>query len=177
MQRHARIVTIMTASMLIVLAAVSPALAQLSHKDYLSDEEADKIRDADTPSLRIKLYLTFAEDRLTKFEYEIHRTIPERHRSDILNSLLNGYAGCMDDAADQIAVAREKQIGILDALKLIPAKGTEFLALLEKKDKHGPDLASYRDTLEDASEGTKAAVSDASEAEKEMPPPPVRRKP
>ena len=105
MQRHARIVTIMTASMLIVLAAVSPALAQLSHKDYLSDEEADKIRDADTPSLRIKLYLTFAEDRLTKFEYEIHRTIPERHRSDILNSLLNGYAGCMDDAADQIALA------------------------------------------------------------------------
>ena len=27
--------------------------------------------------------------------------------SEILNGLLNGYAGCVDDAADQIALARK----------------------------------------------------------------------
>jgi hypothetical protein len=177
MQRYTRIVTILTGLMLMALAAARPVVAQLPHKDYLSDEEADKIRDADTPSLRIKLYLTFAEDRLQKFEYEIHRKVPERHRSDILNGLLNGYVGCVDDAADQIGVARDKQIGIRDALKLMQAKGKEFLALLEKYDKNGPELDNYRDTLEDAIQGTKDALSDASEAEKEMLPPPVRRKP
>ena len=46
-------------------------------KDYLTDSESDRIRDADTPAERIKLYISFAEDRLKKFEYEIHRTAPE----------------------------------------------------------------------------------------------------
>jgi hypothetical protein len=177
MQRCTRMVLIIAGLMLMALAAARPAVAQPQHKDYLSDEEADKIRDADTPSLRIKLYLTFAEDRLKKFEYEISRTVPERHRSDILSGLLNGYAGCMDDAADQIDVARDKQMNIRDALKLMQTKGKEFLDLLEKYDKSGPDLDSYRDPLEDAIDGTKDALSDASEAEKEMLPPPVRRKP
>lgn len=146
-------------------------------KDYLSDEEADKIRDADTPSERMALFISFADDRLKKFQYELNRTAPERNRAEILNGLMNGYAGCMDDAADQIDVAQEKQLDIHASLKLMHSKGKEFLDILEKIDKDGPDLDSYRDTLEDAIEGTKDALSDADDAEKAMPPPPVRRKP
>ena len=41
----------------------------------------------------------------------------------MLNSLLNGYAGCVDDAADQIDVAQEKQLDIRDALKMMKSKG------------------------------------------------------
>ena len=37
-------------------------------KGLLTEAEADKIRDADTPALRIKLYMGFADDRLKKFE-------------------------------------------------------------------------------------------------------------
>ena len=154
----------------------SPAAPQVQHKDYLSDEEADKIRDADTPSQRIKLYVSFADDRLKKFEYELNRAAPERRRGEMLNSLLNAYTGCMDDAADQIAVAREKQQGIREALKLIQSKGKEFLEVLEKYQKGGPGLDTYKDTLDDAIDGTKDALSDAAEAEKEMAPPPVRRR-
>ncbi len=94
-----------------------------------------------------------------------------------LNGLLNDYVGCLDDGADQIAVAREKQADIREALKLLRAKGQEFLDALEKYHQSGPELDTYRDTLEDAIEGTKDALSDAAEAEKEMPPAPVRRKP
>ena len=147
------------------------------NKDYLSPEEADQIRDADTPSDRIKLYVSFADDRLKKFEYELGRTVPERNRSEILNSLLNGYAGCMDDGADQIAVAQEKQLDIHQSLKLMQAKGKEFLEALQKYDKDGtPGLDDYRDTLEDAIDGTKEDLGDVDEALKEMLPPPVRRK-
>ncbi len=169
---------IMCASL--VLAASAPArvsFAQPQHKDYLSDEEADKIRDADSPSQRIKLYVSFAEDRLKKFDYELHRPTPERNRNDVLNGLLNGYSGCLDDAADQIAVAQEKQLGIRDALKLMQAKSKEFLDQLVKYQQGGPELDTYRDTLEDAIDGTKDALSDAADAEKTMAPPPVRRKP
>ncbi len=70
-------------------------------KDYLSSVEADKIRDADTINERIKLFLTFADDRLKKFQYELDHPSTNRH-GDMLNSLLNAYVGCVDDAGDLI---------------------------------------------------------------------------
>jgi chromosome segregation ATPase len=152
-----------------------PAFAQ-GKKEYLSDAEADKIRDAETPADRIRLLVTFAEDRLKKFQYELTRQVPEYRRSEILNGLLNGYVGCLDDAADQIAVAQEKQADIHNSLKLLQSKGKEFLDALEKIQKDGTELDTYKETLEDAIDGTKDALSDASKAEKEMAPPPVRRK-
>jgi len=152
-------------------AAPAPQL-----RDYLSDEEADKIRDAREPAQRIKLYMTFAEDRLSKFEYELHRNVQERRRGEILNGLLNGYSGCVDDAADQIALAIEKHADIHEALKMMRTKDTQFLETLQKYDKDGPELDTYRETLEDAIEGTKDALSDIDEAQKESQAPPVRRK-
>jgi hypothetical protein len=85
--------------------------------------------------------------------------------------------GCVDDGADQIAMAREKQMDIHAALKLMHAKYNEFLSQLQKYDKDGKDVDIYRDTLKDAIEGTQDALSDVAEAEKEMLPAPVRRKP
>lgn len=146
-------------------------------KEYLSDIEADKIRDAVTPAERIKLFVTFAEDRLKKFQYELNRKTPERKRAEILNSMLNAYVGCVDDAADQIDLAREKQADIRLAIKLMKSKAQEFLDVLEKLDQGGPEYDLYKDTLEDAIEGTKDAITDIDQAEKEMAPPPVRRKP
>ena len=168
---------VLAACTLAWFAAAPPCAAFPQQKDYLSEEEADKIRDADTPSARIKLYVAYAEDRLKKFDYELHRAVPERRRSEILNSLLNAYVGCLDDGADQMALAREKQTDIRDAVKLLRTKATEFLDALEKYHENGPELDTYRDTLEDAIEGTKDALTDAAEIEKEMPSPPIRRKP
>jgi len=163
--------------MLASLGVAHPPVPLPQDKDYLSDSESDKIRDADTPALRIKLYISFAEDRLKKFEYEVHRTVPERRRAEILNGLLNGYSGCVDDAADQIDVAQEKQMDIRNALQMMRAKNEEFLETLKKYDRDGPELDTYRETLEDAIDGTKDALSDIDDAEKQATPGPVRRKP
>ena len=120
--------------------------------------------------------VAFAEDRLNKFEYELGRNVQERRRSEILNGLLNGFAGCVDDAADQIALAQEKHVDIREALKLMQTKDKAFLEILQKYDKDGTELDTYRETLEDAIEGTKDALSDIEDAQKEMQAPPVRRK-
>ena len=90
---------------------------------------------------------------------------------------MNAYAGCVDDAADQIGLAREKQADIRSALKLFKSKAKEFLATLQKIGPDDPELDTYKDTLDDAIEGTKDALSDIDEAEKELSPAPVRRKP
>lgn len=167
----------LSALLMASLAAARPRSPQDPQKDYLTDAEADKIRDAVTPPERIKLYISFADDRLKKFQYELTRTRPEGRRGEILNGLLNDYVGCMDDAADQIEVARDKQIDIRGQLKLIESKGKEFLGVLQKISQGGPELDTYKDTLQDAIEGTKDAVSDANAASKELTPVPMRRKP
>src|ERR1700693_101690 len=159
------------------IAFAGLANAALQKKEYLTDLESDKIRDAVDPGDRIKLFVTFAEDRLKKFQYEAARKPADRRRSEMLNSLMNAYAGCVDDAADQIGLAREKQADIRSALKLFKSKAKEFLATLQKIGPDDPELDSYKDTLDDAIEGTKDALSDIDEAEKELSPAPVRRNP
>jgi hypothetical protein len=164
----------------IVLAASAAARVPQPpppQKDYLSETEAERIRDAETVAERIKLYISFADDRLKKFEYEIHRTVQERRREEILNSLLNAYSGCVDDAADQIDVAKEKQVDIRDALKTMRSKDKEFLDTLQKYEKDGPELDTYKDNLDDAIEATKDALSDIDDAQKEATPGAIRRKP
>lgn len=154
-----------------------PAVYQSQKKDYLTETEADKIREAYEPADRIKLFIDFADDRLKKFQYELNRQVPERQRVEILNNLMNGYAGCVDDAADQIGVARERQADIRAALKLMKSKTKEFLEVLEKLEQGGRELDTYKDTLDDAVDATKDAITDIDNAEKELSAPPVRRRP
>ena len=176
MSRRACIVAMSAALLLPSVSFGRGATAAAQKKEYLTQSEADKIRDAETPAERIRIFIIFAEDRLKKFQYELGRTVPERRRSEILNGLLNGYVGCVDDAADQIDLAREKQADIRAAIKLMKSKAQQFLDVLEKLQQGGPEFDTYKDTLEDAVEGTKDALADIEKAEKEMAPPPVRRK-
>ncbi|HEY6269745.1 MAG TPA: hypothetical protein VIX11_15695 [Candidatus Acidoferrum sp.] len=144
-------------------------------KDYLSAVEADKIRDAETANERIKLFLTFADDRLKKFQYELDHPSSNRH-GDMLNSLLNAYVGCVDDAADLIQLGLEKQENIRQGVDLMAARTKEFLVVLEKLSNDGAEREIYKDNLDDAIEGTRDAMNDAEKAKKKVAPPPIRRK-
>jgi hypothetical protein len=159
----------------VALAAALPVRAQRPDKDYLSDLEADKIRDAETPNERVTLYLTFAEDRLKKFQYELEHPSPNKHR-EMLNYLMNSYGGCIDDAADLIQLSIEKQENIRQGIDQMTTKAKEFLTVLQKIQSSGPEVELYKDNLDDAIEGTQDALNDAEKAKKKAAPPPVRRK-
>jgi hypothetical protein len=155
-----------------------PIPARAQQKDYLTSLEADKIRDAELPSERIKLFVGFAADRIKKVQYELGRTTPDRRRGQRVNDLLNAYTGCIDDAAELIELGVERQHDIREGIKELEAKGKEFLPYLEKLAAGGqPIVADFKDTLDDSIEATRQALRDAEKAEKEMAPPPVRRKP
>ena len=158
-----------------ILAAPLAGAGTPQQKDYLSSLEADKIRDAETVNERIKLFLTFADDRLKKFQYELEHPSSNRH-SDMLNSLLNAYVGCVDDAADLIQLGIEKQDNIRLGVDMMTARTKAFLAVLEKLSADGTERELYKDTLDDAIEGTRDAMNDAEKAKKKVAPPPVRRK-
>jgi hypothetical protein len=160
-----------------LMLAASPAVrgAAAQQKDYLTALEADKIRDAETVNERIRLFLTFADDRLKKFQYELDHPSTNRH-GDMLNSLLNAYAGCVDDAADLIQLGLEKQDNIRQGVDLMAARTKDFLVVLEKLSNDGAEREIYKDNLDDAIEGTRDAMNDAEKAKKKVAPPPMRRK-
>jgi len=169
-----KIYLLLAVSFLLVASPFARAGAQ-QQKDYLSAVEADKIRDAETVNERIKLFLTFADDRLKKFQYELEHPSSNRH-GDMLNSLLNAYVGCVDDAADLIQLGLEKQDNIRQGIDLMTSRTKEFLVILEKLSTDGPERKLYKDNLDDAIEGTRDAMNDAEKAKKKVAPPPVRRK-
>jgi hypothetical protein len=161
--------------LILSLCAANMFAKSPQQKDYLSAIEADKIRDAETTNDRVKLFLTFADDRLKKFQYELEHPALNKHE-EILNALLNAYVGCVDDAADLIQLGIHKQENIRKGIDLMAARTKEFLAILEKLSADGPELEIYKDNLDDAVEGTRDAMNEAEKAKKEVAPPPVRRK-
>ena len=164
------------ASFLVLCVSHATNAAQQQQKDYLSSVEADKIRDAENDNNeRIRLFLLFAEDRLKKFQYELEHPSTNRH-ADMLNSLLNAYVGCVDDAADLIQLGIEKQDNIRKGIELMSVRTKEFLVILEKLAAEGAEREIYKDNLDDAIEGTRDAMNDAEKAKKKVAPPPVRRK-
>lgn len=159
----------------LVLGSVSVVRAQDLKKDYLTSLEADKIRDAETPNDRIKLFIQFADDRLKKFQYELDHPSPSRH-TEMLNYLMNSYIGCVDDASDLIQEGLEKQQNIRASIDLMATKAKEFLEVLKKISADGKEIESYKFNIDDAIEGTQDAVNDAEKAKKSVAPPPTRRK-
>ncbi|MGA2096132.1 MAG: hypothetical protein ABSH39_07530 [Candidatus Acidiferrum sp.] len=144
-------------------------------KDYLSGIESNKIRDAETPNERISLFLMFAEDRLKKLQYELDHPSQSNH-VEMINSLLNAYVGCVDDAADLIQLGIEKQQNIRKGIDLMASRSKDFLATLQKIPADSADAEMYKDNLSDAIEGTQDASKEAEAAKKNVAPPPVRRK-
>jgi hypothetical protein len=160
---------------LLTAMGLSAGTARAGQKDYLSALEADKIRDAENTNERIKLFVTFAEDRLKKFQYELQHPSSNKH-TEMLNALMNAYVGCVDDAADLIQLGIQKQENIRAGVDLMASKSKEFLEILQKLSSEGTELELYKDNLDDAIEGTRDAMNDAEKAKKAVAPPPVRRK-
>jgi hypothetical protein len=158
-----------------LLASGVLATRASAQKDYLSAVEADKIRDAENTNERIHLFLTFAEDRLKKFQYELQHPSSNKH-PEMLNALMNAYVGCVDDAADLIQLGIEKQENIRKGIDLMVSRSKEFLEILTKISAQGAEIDIYKDNLDDAIEGTRDAMNDAEKAKKSVAPPPVRRK-
>ena len=175
--------TTTTPGTLLLLAAVlcaAPAARPASpqKKEYLSEAEADKIRDAGMTGPRIVLYAAFAGDRIKKLQYEFaHMDPADQKRTDRLNNLINAYTGCIDDAADLVDIGIEKQQDIRDGVKALQAQIKDALPYLQDLAVKGPERETYKDNLDDAIEATQDAAKDVDKAMKEMAPPPVRRKP
>ena len=115
--------------LVVLVASLFAPSSPAAQKDYLSALEADKIRDAENTNERIKLFLTFADDRLKKFQYELQHPSSNKH-PEMLNALMNAYVGCVDDAADLVQLGIQKQENIRPGIDLMAGKHKEFYSYL-----------------------------------------------
>jgi len=169
---------VITLGLILTALPACPAGAAPQKKEYLSASEADKIRDAGTTGPRIVLFSKFASDRIKKLQYEFaHMDPADQKRTERLNALINGYTGCIDDAADLIGIGIEKQQDIRDGVKALQAGIKEFLPYLQGLAANGPERETYKENLDDAIEATQDAAMDVDKASKETSASPVRRKP
>jgi molecular chaperone GrpE (heat shock protein) len=169
---------LLLASFLIAMPPGSAHAAPQKKKEYLTETEADKIRDAGDTGIRIALFANFASDRIKKLQYEFAHLDPaDEKRAERLNGLINSYTGCIDDAADLLEIGTEKQQDIREGVKLFQSRLKEFLPYLQGLAVNGPEHEKYKENLDDAIEATQDAAKDAEKASKGMTAPPVRRKP
>src|SRR3972149_3178017 len=145
----------------------APVPAQDQQRDYLSTTEAEKIREATEPSERIRLFLSFASDRLKYLQYELDHPENTVRRPQRLNALLNAYAGCVDEAVDRMELGVEKQQDVRDGIKAVQSRAPEFLAYLKNLAVASPERNTFKENLADAIASTEDAVRSAADSSRE----------
>ncbi len=150
-----------------LLLAVSLGVARGEEKgDYLSEEEADQLRDAQDPSERIEKYLSFAEVRLERFDDIRNR--PPNPDYDIpayLDTQLGQYIRITDALKDWIEDHYDRHDDMRAGLKQILEMGPHQLEQLRRIEQSSdPYAAGYRRSLSDAIEDFTDAVDGATKA-------------
>lgn len=145
--------------LLIVLLFALPAYAQ---KDFLTGTEIDQVREVQEPVARIKLYLSFAKQRLDQLQSTIAKN--RAGRSGEMRQLLEEYTDIIDaiDTVSDDALVRKNDMSSGPAV--IIEGEMKFLVQLEKVQESSPrDIEMYDFELKEAI----AATNDSLDLEKE----------
>ncbi len=144
---------------LIILLLALPAFAQ---KDILTDTEIDKVREAQEPIARIKLYLSFANQRLDQLRSMMAKDRPGR--SGEVRQLLEDYTSIIDAIGTISDDALVRKTDVSTAPAVITGEEKKFLDQLTKVQASSPrDLEMYDFELKEAI----ATTSDSMDLAKE----------
>ncbi len=143
-------------------AILGGALPALAEKDFLTENEIEKVREAQEPSERLKLYALFAKQRLDQLQRLLEKE--KKGRSLAARELLEDYSSIID-AIDTVSDDALKR-GIDITLGTVEVMGSEkrFLAQLQKIQERNPaDVDLYAVALKEAI----ASTSDSMDLAKE----------
>lgn len=140
--------------MRILLALLAIALlAPAEDRDFLTADEADQIREAQDPNLRLTLYLKFASTRLELLKQML--AVEKAGRTALIHDTLEDYTRIIE-AIDTVADdALKRKVDIALGMKAVSDGEKELLAELKKlTNKPGKDYARYEFAMQQAIETT-----------------------
>ena len=146
-----------------LICAFLAAAPLMADRDFLTSDEADRIREAQDPNVRVTLYLHFAKQRLDQVKQLLAKDKPGR--SALIHDLLEDYAGIID-AIDTVADDSLKRKKNLDqGIAKVREAEKPMLADLQKiQDGNPKDLERYEFVLKGAIDSTSQSI----EASKDM---------
>ena len=143
----------MLVRILLVLILLCP-LAVGQERDFLTADEADQVRLAQEPNLRLKLYLHFAKQRLDLIQQAVSQE--RAGRSKLIHDLLEDYTKIIE-AIDTVSDdALKRKLDIAEGISAVGAAEKDMLAVLEKIHESSPkDIGRYQFVLDQAIETTR----------------------
>jgi len=132
--------------MVAILASGIPAFAQ---RDFLTSDEVEKVREAQEPNERLKLYALLARQRLDQLQRLLGKE--KKGRSLEVRELLEDYTNIIDalDSVSDDALKRGADLTV--GTNAVRDAENRFLAQLQKvKDRAPADLDSYNIALTEA---------------------------
>jgi len=146
-------------ALLVCLLLAAPLAAQ---RDFLTADEVEKVRDAQEPNLRLKLYSQFAQERIDLVKHLLDKD--KAGRSALIHDTLDEYCKILD-AIDTVADdALTRKLDVKAGLDLVASQEKQMLPYLQKvADSHPRDMERYDFLLKQAIDATSDSLEAAQE--------------
>jgi hypothetical protein len=156
---------------LAILLALAPFCARAQSQDGLSSAEVDKLRDAQDPSERIKVYLAFQQDRLGRMEVVRESNGDDQ---DNMDDLLNQYISIENELKDWIQYQFDHDGDMRKGLRALLDEGPGQLEILRHIQKSPPPGSSdfsmsLRDAIADMTDTLDGATQALALQQKKFP--------
>jgi hypothetical protein len=133
---------------LAILLALVPHTVLAQDHDALTSAEVDKLRDAQDPSERIKVYLSFQQDRLGRM---VAASDSNGDSQDSVDDLLNQYISIDNELKDWIQYQFDHDGDMRKGLRELLDTGPKQLEMLKHmQGSPGTGASSYSSSLRDA---------------------------
>ncbi len=137
-----------------LLPLAVPAAAQ---RDFLTTDEADQVRLTQEPNARLKLYLTFARQRIDLLDQLVSEK--KTGRTALIREALEDYTKIIETIDIVTDDALKRSLDVVEGIAAVVEEEKKMLAVLEKiEEAEPPDMVRYRFVLATAIETTEDSI-------------------